>query len=173
MHRRAARPSGVTVVELVIAIVILGLLAALAIPRFSRAAQETPAGELRHRLSVLRTAIELYQRDHGSYPATIERELASNMSELFVMQLTGRTTRDGQACDSALAECLGPYIRAVLPRSPFRSGAEPARVHVLDGSDNPRADEAIDADWVFNRRTGYIVVNSAITDKDGKRFDEY
>jgi hypothetical protein len=37
----------------------------------------------------------------------------------------------------------------------------------------PRADAAIDADWLFDCRTGYLIVNDAATDAEGKRFDRY
>src|SRR6185436_16825731 len=97
--------SGVSVVELIIAIVILGLLAALAIPRFSRAGQGTAEDELRHRLSVLRTAIELYRTQHSGYPGTIDGQPAADAASVFVAQLAGRSSADGRACQIESGAC--------------------------------------------------------------------
>lgn len=173
MAKTRVRRTALSVVELIIAFVILGLLAALAIPRFSRAGQNTQEDELRHGLSILRTAVELYRTHHDGYPGTIDGRPASNAAELFAAQLSRRTTSDGRPCESGSSACHGPYIRDGLPRSPFRRGGGPGRVHVLSATGEPRADAAVDADWLFDCRTGYLIVNSEDADADGKRFDQY
>jgi type II secretory pathway pseudopilin PulG len=173
MPKFSVRRSALSVVELIIAIVILGLLAALAIPRFSRASQNTPEDELRHRLSVLRTAIELYHADHDGYPGTIDGQPATDAADLFAAQLTRRTTADGRLCESGSAACHGPYIRDGLPRSPFRRGGGPGRVSVSSATIEAHADALIDADWLFDCRTGYLFVNDPGADGEGKRFDQY
>jgi type II secretory pathway pseudopilin PulG len=171
--RNHRRHSGVSVVELIIAIVILGLIAALTIPRFSRAGQGTTEDELRHRLSVLRTAIELYRTDHGDYPGMIDGQVAEDGPEVFVAQLAGRTRADGRPCQGETSGCFGPYIRDGLPRSPFEKGSGTGRVFIWTDTTEPRASDAIDADWLFDCRTGYLIANDAGTDADGKRFDQY
>lgn len=173
--RRIRYATGVSVVELVIAIVILGLIAALAIPRFSRAGQSTPEDELRHRLSVLRTAIELYRSEHAGYPGTLDGQTPADAASVFVAQLSGRTTADGRSCGMESSGCRGPYIREGLPRSPLQpavSGVS-GRVFIWSGSAAPQADATIEADWIFDCRTGYLIVNHAGSDSEGKRFDQY
>jgi general secretion pathway protein G len=167
------REHAVSVVELIIAIVILGLIAALAIPRFSRASVDTVEGELRHRLSVLRTAIELYRNQHDGYPGVIDGAAGDDAAAVFVTQLTGRTAADGRPCQPGRADCVGPYLREGLPRSPFQKREGPGRVFVWTDAGAPRASAAIDADWLFDCRTGYLVVNDAGADAEGKRFDQY
>ena len=172
--KRADRKIGVSVVELIIAIVILGLVAAIAIPRLSRASgRNTIEDDLRHRLSVLRTAIELYRNQHEAYPGVVAGTPAEDAAAAFVAQLTGRTRADGRACRAARADCFGPYLREGLPRSPFQKSAGPGRVFVWSEAGEPRASGAIDADWLFDCRTGYLIVNDPGKDAEGKRFDQY
>ena len=59
---------GLSLVEAIIVIVIIGLLAVLAVPRFSRAAPAPDSFNPRPVLVTLRSAIELYYYDHGAYP---------------------------------------------------------------------------------------------------------
>lgn len=155
-----ARHAAASILEITIAIVILGVIAALAIPRFSRA--ETSGGdlELRARLQVVRTAIELYHRDHGHYPGR-----------------PGSAMDFPAAVDSASAEALllaqlRPYLRDGFPRSPLRDRPGPLRVHIVTG-EATGAVETVDADWVYNADTGEIFANSPRTDGLGQRFDRY
>ena len=172
MHR-ARHKQGVTIVELIIAIVILGLIAALAIPRFSHAGQDTVEDELRHRLSVLRTAIELYRSQHDGYPGAIDGVCTDEAGDLFAAQLTGRTGANGRPCEAGQADCFGPYIRNSLAGSPLRGTGSPGRVYVWTQSGEPHASAEIDADWLFDCRTGYLVVNDPEMDSERKRFDQY
>ncbi|MCK4342851.1 MAG: prepilin-type N-terminal cleavage/methylation domain-containing protein, partial [Phycisphaerae bacterium] len=81
---------GVSLIELIIALVILALLAALAIPRFSRAAAQPDEGAiLRAHLKVLRVAIERYYQDHDVFPGCHADGLNPAGSEAaFIAQLT-------------------------------------------------------------------------------------
>lgn len=146
-RRRAA-----SILEFTIAIVILGVIAALAIPKLSRADSPRSDGELRARLQVLRTAIELYHRDHGGYP--------------------GQPAAGAAAAEAALVRDLRPYLRQGIPASPLRSGRGPGRVHAVAGAVHA-AIETVDADWIYNVDTGEIFANSPQVDGRGERFDQY
>ncbi|GMU83262.1 MAG: hypothetical protein AMXMBFR47_31320 [Planctomycetota bacterium] len=155
-----ARHAAASILEITIAIVILGVIAALAIPRFSRAESSGGDVELRARLQVVRTAIELYHRDHGHYPGR-----------------SGSAADLPAAVDSASAEALllaqlRPYLRDGFPRSPLRARPGPTRIHVVTGGVGG-AVETVDADWVYNADTGEIFANSPRTDGLGQRYDRY
>ncbi len=155
-----ARHAAASILEITIAIVILGVIAALAIPRFSRAESSGGDVELRARLQVVRTAIELYHRDHGHYPGRSG-------------SATGPSGAAGAApAEALLLEQLRPYLRDGFPRSPLRARAGPARIHVIAGGVGG-AVESVDADWVYNADTGEIVANSPRTDGLGERYDRY
>src|ERR1700736_605396 len=60
---------GFSVIELVIVMVIIGIIAAIAIPRMSRGSQGAAENALAGDLAVWRSALDLYQNEHGgAYP---------------------------------------------------------------------------------------------------------
>lgn len=62
---------GFTLVELMVVIAILGILAAVAIPRFSGATDRADAAKVEADMSTLASALEVYRVNHGSYPASL------------------------------------------------------------------------------------------------------
>ena len=59
---------GLTLIELLIVVVILGVLAALAIPRISTSAATAKANTCKTNQDIMNSQIELYYSDSGSYP---------------------------------------------------------------------------------------------------------
>ena len=99
-HAPAHRRSGRARFEFVLALVLLALISAVAVPRLGRAAAPDPTATVDGDLAVLRSAIELYAADHrGAYPR-IDR---------FEAQLTGTTDAQGRPA----AAGYGPYLRAI------------------------------------------------------------
>jgi len=67
-HRR-----GVALIELLLVIVVLGTLAAIAIPRLSSSAQNAKENACYTNINVMNSQIDIYAGDNnGSYPPTIE-----------------------------------------------------------------------------------------------------
>lgn len=66
MHRR----SGFTLIELLIVVVIIGILAAIAIPKFQSTKGKANAAALRSDLRNIATAQEAYAYENGQYAAT-------------------------------------------------------------------------------------------------------
>ena len=63
---------GVTLIELLIVVIILGALAAIAIPRISQSAHNARANACATNVDLLNSQIEMYAADHdGSYPGTL------------------------------------------------------------------------------------------------------
>src|SRR4051794_35652184 len=63
------RKNGFSLIELVIVVVIIAIIGAIAIPKMSRGAAGAADSALIQNLSVLRSALDLYQTEHGgSYP---------------------------------------------------------------------------------------------------------
>ncbi len=66
---RNRRPSGFTLVEILIVVVILGILAAIVIPQFTSASQEAIKGALSSQLQTISSQVELYRvRNAGALP---------------------------------------------------------------------------------------------------------
>jgi general secretion pathway protein G len=62
---------GLTLIELLIVIIILGALAAIAIPRISTSARAAKTNACNTNVDTLNTAIEMYKIDKGDYPGTL------------------------------------------------------------------------------------------------------
>jgi len=78
--RRPGRRSAFTLIELMIAVAIVGILAAVAIPTFMRFQMKAKAGEAKTNLSAIRTAEESYRAEHGNYLAQAAQVPASALS---------------------------------------------------------------------------------------------
>lgn len=110
---------GFTLVELVIVVVIIGLIAAIAIPRFSNASAQAAEVALRSDLAKLRKAIDFYAAEHdGDWPALRNAGggAGAQNGEAFTRQLTWYSAEDGQTSRTRDATYyLGPYIERIPP----------------------------------------------------------
>jgi len=62
---------GVTLIELLIVVLILGALSAIAIPRISQSASNAKSKTCDTNVDVINSAIEMYNADTGAYPTTL------------------------------------------------------------------------------------------------------
>ena len=62
---------GLTLIELLIVVIILGALAAIAIPRITTSATTAKQNACTTNVNTLNTSIEMYEKDTGSFPAAL------------------------------------------------------------------------------------------------------
>lgn len=112
VRRKAFRRArAFTLVELLIVVLILGILAALVIPKFSNATGDTKLSSLKGQLEVVRKQIEVYRLQHnGTAPSFVQ----------FEAQITGVTNPDGSMGGSPT---LGPYLNKI-PINPFTNDVD-------------------------------------------------
>lgn len=67
---------GFATLEIVMAIVILGILASIAIPNFANVSTKANTAKIQADLSTIDTAIQMYYMEQGDYPSTVD-ELVS------------------------------------------------------------------------------------------------
>ncbi len=146
--RQHSRQNGFTLVELTIVVVILGILAAIVIPRFAGASSEARDAVVASNLTRLRNSLELYRvQHHDSYPSA--KKLA---------QLTGQTDAFGNAGTQ-----YGPYM-AELPVNPINDSN---KVRVRNKMPNaPKGKQG----WIFATTTGEIRANVTGVNTEGVQY---
>lgn len=72
------KQKGVTLIELLIVVLIIGALSAIAVPRISKSATAAKARLCHTNLDIINTAIEEYRHNMGGYPKDLE-EVTRNL----------------------------------------------------------------------------------------------
>jgi type II secretory pathway pseudopilin PulG len=156
-------------VELIIVIIIIGILAALAIPQFVSSTQDAHEATLSGDLAVMRNAINLYYHQHGStYPGEVTTDGSGTPTGVddnptaFINQLTQYTNAQGATTTGLAREThpFGPYLMRGIPDNPLAAaGADVDRVKVEDTNDPLGADEEPGTGWKFSKNTGEFIAN--------------
>jgi prepilin-type N-terminal cleavage/methylation domain-containing protein len=79
MKNTRKQASGFTLIELMIVVAIIGILAAIAIPKFAQVLRASKEGAGKGNLGSIRSALSIYYGDHeGSYPTDNLASLTAN-----------------------------------------------------------------------------------------------
>ncbi|HEX8340155.1 MAG TPA: type II secretion system major pseudopilin GspG [Tepidisphaeraceae bacterium] len=66
-------PSGFTLIELLLVLVILGVLAAIVVPKFTNRSQQARETAAKTDISGVSTALDAFEIDHGRFPTNDEK----------------------------------------------------------------------------------------------------
>jgi general secretion pathway protein G len=128
--------TGFTLIEILIVVVILGVLAAIVVPKFSSATSDSQISVLRKNLQTVRAQIGLYKHHHNeTLPADV-----GETGEDFIRRMTATTDQEGND-----GVAFGPYLERV-PTNPFTS-TRTVRVGGVPAGANTHA-------WRFDPNTG-------------------
>lgn len=113
--RRSYRKAGFTLIELLLVLMILGVLAAIVVPKFAGRTEQARVTAAQTQISTFGTALDAYEVDNGSYPRG-----SGGLDELV------QQPRDAK-------NWKGPYIKGEIPRDPWGN----AYLYECPGKQNP------------------------------------
>jgi general secretion pathway protein G len=128
------RRGGFTLVEILIVILVLGILAAIVIPQFSNATEQTRTNSLLGQLKEMRGQILLYKVHHGD----VLPDLVTYQWDPFLLH-----TNYAGALDNTATGIYGPYVNK-------------APINPLNGSSTVAAAAGAGVGWVYNATDGTL-----------------
>ena len=161
-----------TLVEILIVVVILGILAAIVVPRFSNASAIARGSMVADDLRVIRTQLTVYQAQHwgvsAGYPSGDTSQVPTFVA--FVAQMTKASTVAGATAEPGTAGYnYGPYLREI-PTNPI-NGKNTVDI-VADGQDFPGAARDTHG-WIYQPSTNLLKADCAGSDESGKAYFNY
>ena len=181
--RSKRKQSGFTLVELLIVAIILAILAAIIIPQFASTTVDAQESALRANASAMRSAIDLYRQQHGTYPGEVASSGgtctggtagtgALRTQTALEDQLTRYSNALGQTCSIGLPTFpFGPYLQDDdLPANSI-TGSNVVSI-VFVGDLEMTADGA-GLGWKFDTVAGKFIVNDTGTDSQGVLYTTY
>ena len=107
--------AGFTLIELLLVLVILGILAAIVVPKFSGRTEQARMTAAQSQVSTFGTALDLFENDVGYYPKG-----RNGLNDLIT------APRDAQSW-------RGPYMKNEIPKDPWGNDY----VYECPGKNNP------------------------------------
>jgi len=164
---------GYTLIEILIVVVILGVLGAVVLPRFSDASNTTRENTLKDDLRYARTQIIVFKAQHNDtapgYPAG--KMSASPTEQDFLLQMMGASDEFCNVYKSTAARKLGPYFKK-MPVNPL-NGLSTILI-VPNGSSMPPAGLPDNSTgWMYKPQTLELIPNSPGNDSEGTPYVEY
>ncbi len=114
-RRAAARHAGFTLIELLLVLVILGILAAIVVPKFSGRTEQARTTAAASQIATFGTALDAFEVDMGYYPKG-----RNGLTELV------NAPRDA-------SKWKGPYMKNDIPKDPW----DQEYVYECPGKNNP------------------------------------
>ena len=161
-----SREKGLTLLEMLIVVVILGILAMIIVPQISGSSDDAKVSTLKTNLSTMRGAIELYYQQHGSvYPGAIKTDgsaavgTTAEAATAFTNQMATYSQTSGKASSDSstlTAPIFGPYMKGgALPANPFNNlNTVKCDITTTDINAARTADNTVG--WQFIVKTGML-----------------
>jgi general secretion pathway protein G len=160
-----------TLIEVIVAVSILGILAAIVLPIFLGRSVQAKEAAARDALRIMRSQIELYRFEHkGLVPGYVNSSQAP--SPTLINQFVGTSMITGMASASrtpAGAYVYGPYLQK-LPVNPFNNLSTIKYVASATAF-SAAADKT--TGWLYKKETAEFKLNWTGTDSEGKSYINY
>lgn len=163
-----------TLVELIIVVLIIAILAAIIVPRFSGASDVAGSSALLQDLRYIRQQIQVYRAQHlGVSPGYTGGDSSTTPSELeFIAQMTNPTASDGSVgSSSSQTYRFGPYM-AEMPINPI-SGSSAVMVVPNGESLPPQPTGSMAYGWLYKPETLEFKAFVPGEDENGRAYYDY
>jgi general secretion pathway protein G len=167
--RNALKRNAFTLVEILIVVIILGILAAIVLPKFSNASQSARQNTLKDDLRFLRQQVILAKAQHLDVPPGYAGgdSSAAPTSADFIQQMTSMTDNRFVVVTGGLST-FGPYL-SQMPPNPM-NGLD-TMIIVDNGAPIPPPDGT--TGWIYKPSTQEIVPNLTGNDSESVAFSTY
>ncbi len=172
MHINPASHSGLTLVEVLIVVILMGLMAVVAMPRFSMTTNVTLENKLDTHLSSLRRAIELYAIQHnGIFPGQVRHtdglavgtdQEAKDAFEAQLLQYSDSTGKTSIVKHPAFP--FGPYFHQGIPINPLPLESNAITADFEETSNISHTGATRGTGWKIAVQTGQIITNNTLYD---------
>ena len=134
-------PRGFTLIEILIVVIILGILAGIVIPQFSKATTASKTSSVQTTAQTLRGAVQLYYYQHNDTLPS-----AAN----FWTLMTTQTDANGNSYVAGTSSTgpFGPYMQSI-PSNALNNAST-----VIDGIAVPGTSTTADCAWQYDYRAG-------------------
>ena len=161
-----------TLVEILVVVVILGIIAAIVVPRFSNASAIARASMMADDLRVMRMQVQVYRSQHvgvsagyvGGNPASVPTEEAFVAAMTLASKATGET-----AAPRTAGYNYGPYLRE-MPPNPV-NGKSTVQMIANDAAFPATADNS--HGWIYQPQTQVVRADCTGSDDTGKAYFDY
>jgi len=140
----AEKNNGFTLIELMVVTGIIGLLAAIAVPKFGQMLEKAHLGATLGNLSAIRGAVHIYYGNNTFFPGSL------NSDDPWIKELIGNQL---------------PGVKCAYPLH-----ASPRGNQVATGNSIPSTEGK---GWYYNSDNGWIYINSIARDIKGINYTTY
>ncbi len=150
MRRARKNPQGFTLIELMIVVAIIGILSAIAIPRFAQMLEKSREGQTRGNLNSIHSAAAIYYGDQrGVWPSTLNTYSSFAFSEYL------------------------DNVDAVKVTGAFVAGSTSPTGSLVTMTVQAGAPVDSSTGWLYDSTNGEFYVNSTVTDSKGIPYSFY
>lgn len=156
-----------TLVEILIVVIILGILAAIVMPRFSNATTEARESMLRKDLHMIRTQIGIYRAQHLETSPGYDPVTGVPSEQDFVDHMTQYSDSYGNtnATQTAVFK-YGPYL-SKIPSNPLNSLST---ITIVDDGANLPANATNTTGWIYKPETVEILCDIPGNNNNGQTY---